>query len=55
MTEQQVPMFMRLVALIQALNQKQLRSNTDFQDNLSVSSENKGLLGLLNDLLQCSR
>lgn len=43
MTEQQVPMFMRLIALLQALNQKQLRSSTDLQDNLSISSENKGL------------
>jgi vacuolar protein sorting-associated protein 13B len=42
MTEQQVPMFIRLLVLLSALQQKQLRSNNEAQDNSSATLENKG-------------
>jgi vacuolar protein sorting-associated protein 13B len=41
MTEQQVPMFIRLLVLLSALQQKQLRSNNEAQDNSSATLENK--------------
>ena len=47
MTEQQVPMFLRLLVLLSALQQKQLKSSIDIQDNSSASQENKGSIYLL--------
>lgn len=40
MTEQQVPMLMRLIMLMFALHQKQIKSSTDISE-LSVGSDNE--------------
>lgn len=44
MTEQQVPMFLRLLVLLSALQQKQLKSSNDSQENSSSTQENKGVI-----------
>ncbi|XP_008197902.1 intermembrane lipid transfer protein VPS13B isoform X1 [Tribolium castaneum] len=41
MTEQQVPMFLRLLVLLSALQQKQLKSNGDAQENSAQTQESK--------------